>query len=226
MASSDNTSLDNQSAAARSWLAGHRQQVLLLMAFAALCWALLAAMAQLTAARIARNERAWFAAQIDALVPNELHDNDVLLDKTLVRAPEAFGTNNAVAVYRARLHGAPTAIIINSVAPDGYGGPIELLVAANYNGELLGVHVLSHHETPGMGNDFELPGATWLDSFKGRSLRNPESRGWNVRKDGGQFEQFTSATISPRAIVKAVQRTLDYYQGHRDQLFNTPSATQ
>ncbi len=113
-------------------------------------------------------------------------------------------------------------MIISSVAPDGYGGPINLLIAVNYAGEILGVRVVAHHETPGMGDEFAQPGSTWLDAFRGRSVNNPELRGWNVRKDGGQFEQFTSATISPRAIIQAVHRTLDYYQQHREQLYRLP----
>lgn len=202
------------------------KQLLTLAVFVVFCLVVLSIAAQLTANRIARNERAWFEAQINALVPAELHDNDLLTDKTTVRAPEALGSRNPVAVYRARLKGMPTAAIINSFAPDGYGGPIELLVAVDYAGTVLGVRVLAHHETPGMGNAFEQAGSTWLAAFRGRSLNNPETRGWNVRKDGGQFEQFTSATISPRAIIQAVQRTLDYYRNNRTKLYQAPSSNQ
>lgn len=198
-------------------------RALLALAVVALCAALLISAHQLSAARIARNERAWFEAQLNALVPADLFDNDLLTDRTTVLAPAALGTRNPVPVYRARLKGSPTAVVINPVAPDGYGGPIELLVAIGYDGAILAVHVLSHHETPGMGNDFEQPGSTWLDAFRGRSVHAPETRGWNVRKDGGEFEQFTSATTSPRAIIQAVQRTLDYYQHNRSLLFTLPS---
>jgi len=180
---------------------------------------------KLTAARVEHNERAWFEAQINALVPAQLHDNDILTDHIEVVAPEALGTKRALTIYRARRQGMPTAAVINAIAPDGYGGPIQLLIAVDYAGAVLGVHVLSHHETPGIGDVFQLPGAKWLDAFRGHSLNNPDTPGWNIRKDGGDFEQFTSATITPRAIVKAVQRTLDYYQQHRDKLFTERSAT-
>ncbi len=188
------------------------------------CAALLAIVAiglirSLTAARIEHNEQAWLEAQIDALVPAAAHDNDLLADRIALTAPESLGTDNPVNIYRARRNGLPVAVVINCVAPDGYGGPIELLVAITYDGEVSGVRILAHHETPGIGNAFELPGSHWLDSFKGRSLHKPETAGWNVRKDGGDFEQFTSATITPRAIIKAVQRTLDFYQHHREQVF-------
>jgi electron transport complex protein RnfG len=193
--------------------------LLLLVLVAVLAYGVLLAIAQLTAARIEHNERAWFEAQIKALVPANLHDNDLLTDRIEVVAPDSLGTRRPLAIYRARLNGTPTAVVINSIAPDGYGGPIELLVAVDYSGTALGVRVLSHHETPGIGNAFEFPDSTWLDAFRGRSLRNPDTAGWNIRKDGGDFDQFTSATISPRAIIKAVQRTLDYYQRNREQLF-------
>jgi H+/Na+-translocating ferredoxin:NAD+ oxidoreductase subunit G len=201
----------------------HSKQLLTLAVVIPACLAILGFAAQLTAKRIARNEHAWLEAQINALVPVELHDNDLLTDRIQVTAPEALGTRNPVTVYRARLNGTPTAAIINSVAPDGYGGPIELLVAVSYEGTVLEVRVLAHHETPGMGDVFAQPGSNWLAAFTGRSLTNPEMRGWNVRKDGGQFEQFTSATISPRAIIKAVQRTLDYHDTHRSAIYRQPS---
>jgi electron transport complex protein RnfG len=200
------------------------KQLLTLAVVIVVCLSILALARQLTAVRIARNERAWFEAQINALVPTDLHDNDLLTDRIEVIAPDALGTRNPVAVYRARLNGTPTAAIINSVAPDGYGGPIELLVAVSYDGKVLGVRVLAHHETPGMGDAFAQTGSNWLAAFIGRSLTNPEMRGWNVRKDGGQFEQFTSATISPRAIIQSVQRTLDYHDQHRDALYRQATA--
>ena len=195
------------------------RQLLALAVFVAVCVAILSLFAGFTASHIERNERAWLETQINALVPEQLHDNDLITDVVKVSAPEFLGTRQPVPVYRARLHGQPTAVVVNSVAPDGYGGPIVLLVAIDYGGKVLGVHVLAHHETPGMGDVFEQPGSTWLDAFRGRSLNDPDIRGWNVRKDGGDFEQFTSATISPRAIIRAVQKTLDYYQSHRDSLY-------
>ena len=215
----------NSAAAPGNWRQRRGKQLLALAIFILLCLGVLSLFAHFTATRIARNEQAWFAAQINALIPAAFHDNDLLADKIWVQAPDALGTRKAVAVYRARLQGKPTALIVNSVAPDGYGGPIELLVAMTNAGEVLGVHVVAHHETPGMGDEFSLPGSHWLDAFRGHSVSNPELRGWNVRKDGGEFEQFTSATISPRAIIQAVHRTLDYYQQHREQLFQQASAS-
>jgi electron transport complex protein RnfG len=174
---------------------------------------------QLTAARIAHNEQAWLEAQINALVPSTSHDNDILADNIALSAPEFLGSNDPVIIYRARRNGLPIAAVMHTISPDGYGGPIELLVAVNYDGEIMGVRILSHHETVGIGNAFESRDSHWLNDFKGHSIHRPDTAGWNVRKDGGEFEQFTSATITPRAIIKAVQRALDFYQRYRDKVF-------
>ncbi|HVY22007.1 MAG TPA: RnfABCDGE type electron transport complex subunit G [Steroidobacteraceae bacterium] len=176
-----------------------------------------------TASRIEHNEHAWLAAQINMLVPAASHDNDLLDDRITLDAPEYLGDNNSATVYRLRRNGLPAGAVIHCLAPDGYGGPIELLVAVTYDGEVSGVNILAHHETPGIGNAFEFPGSHWLDSFRGRSLHNPDTAGWNVRKDGGMFEQFTSATITPRAIIKGVQHVLDFYQHYRERIFTTAS---
>jgi len=173
-----------------------------------------------TANRIEHNENAWLEAQINMLIPSSSHDNDLLLDRKSIAAPEFFDDTPAI-IYRARRNGLPVGAVIQC-STGGYSGPIELLIAVDYEGRILGVRILSHHETPGIGNAFETSGSRWLQQFKGKSTQNPEPRGWNVRKEGGEFEQFTSATITPRAIIKAVQRTLDFYQHHRDEIFSTP----
>ena len=176
-----------------------------------------------TEARIARNERAWFLAQLTELVPPGSYDNDLLEDRILLTAPATFGTRSAVAVYRARRDGRPVAAIFRTVAPDGYGGPIQLMVAVRYDGSLTGIAVLAHRETPGLGDAFEPQRSNWLESFTGKSLGDPPEEDWTVRKDGGAFDQFTGATITPRAIVHAVRRTLEYFQRDRDAVFAEPS---
>ncbi len=201
----------------------NQKQWLLIFVTGLLCLVILSLTRQFTEASIIRNDRAWFEAQLNVLVPAELHDNDLLNDHALIQAPAELTSSQRVAVYRARLHGTPSAAVIHCIAADGYNGPIELLVAVDYAGQVLGVRILSHHETPGMGDAFAQPGSGWLDKFKGHSLTDPDTRGWNVRKDGGEFEQFTSATITPRAIIHAVQHTLDYYQRNRDTLFQVKS---
>jgi electron transport complex protein RnfG len=105
------------------------------------------------------------------------------------------------------------------VAPDGYGGPIQLMVAILDDGTLAGIAVLSHKETPGLGDAFEPQRSNWLESFTGKSLGDPPEDEWAVRKDGGAFDQFTGATITPRAIVNAVRRTLEYFELEREKVF-------
>ena len=190
----------------------------------ALATIVLTLIADFTRARIARNEQAWIQQHLDALVPPSMHDNDLLGDAISVVSPDLLGTTQPVTIYRARSHGKPVAALVRSVAPDGYRGPIELLVAIAYDGTLLGVRVLRHHETPGLGDAFEKREPHWLDRFRGRSLADPPQQRWTVRKDRGDFDAFTGATITPRAIVKEVRRTLEYYQANRDRIFtNSPA---
>jgi electron transport complex protein RnfG len=175
--------------------------------------------ATLTRDRIARNQQVWIKQHLDALVAPESYDNDPLLDTTEVRAPEFLGTAAPVTAYRMRKAGRPVAVAIRSIAPDGYRGPLELLVAIAPGGQLLGVQVIRHNETPGLGDAFENRDAGWLDKFRGLSLAKPPQQRWTVRPDGGDFDAFTGATITPRAIVKAVRRTLEFYQGNEDRLY-------
>lgn len=184
----------------------------------------LAGLAELTRQRIESNRQAVLRQQVVSLLPPGSYDNDVLADRIWVRSPDRLGTDEPVPLYRARLAGRPSAAIVQSVAPDGYGGPIVLLVAIGYEGQILGVRVLAHQETPSLGDAFARPGSTWLANFAGRTLSGEVRETWTVRKDGGDFDQFTGATITPRAIIKAVQRTLEYYNVNRDRLFALEAA--
>lgn len=175
--------------------------------------------ANLTRDRIARNQQVWIKQHLDALVPPETYDNDPLIDTTRVTAPDLLGTAAPVTAYRMRKAGLPVAVAIRSIAPDGYRGPLELLVAIAPGGKLLGVQVIRHDETPGLGDAFENRDAGWLEKFRGLSLTKPPQQRWTVRPDGGDFDAFTGATITPRAIVKAVRRTLEFYQGNEDRLY-------
>ncbi|WP_116808647.1 electron transport complex subunit RsxG [Steroidobacter cummioxidans] len=175
--------------------------------------------ANLTRDRIARNQEVWIKQHLDALVAPQSYDNDPLTDTTEVTAPDQLGTAAPVTAYRMRKNGLPVAVAIRSIAPDGYRGPLELLVAIAPGGQLIGVQVIRHNETPGLGDAFENRDAGWLDKFRGLSLTKPPQQRWTVRRDGGDFDAFTGATITPRAIVKAVRRTLEFYQGNEDRLY-------
>lgn len=191
----------------------------LLGAFAIAGTGLVALTHDATAERIAANEREALLNSLHQLVPPKRHDNDMFEDVTHVVAPDRLGTAEPVPVYRARKDGRPVAAVLAPVAPEGYGGKIRLLVAVNVDGTLAGVRVLRHHETPGLGDKIEAERSDWILQFEGLSLGNPKPSNWAVKKDGGRFDQFTGATITPRAVVDAVYRTLTYFRDHRQRLF-------
>jgi len=168
---------------------------------------------------IAASEKKALLRNLHELIPNTLHDNDLFSDVITVQNQASLGSNKSQRVFRARMKGQPVALAIESVAPDGYSGNIFLLMAIRYDGSILGVRVTKHKETPGLGDAIEIERSDWILGFNNKSLTDPNEKAWGVEKDGGEFDQFTGATITPRAIVKAVHRTLQYYQQHRDELF-------
>ena len=172
-----------------------------------------------TISLIKENKRLALLKAIHVLIPSSAHDNDIFTDIITVKNKDLLGSKKSVNVYRARKNNNNIAVIINSIAPDGYSGKISLLVAINFDGTLAGVRVAHHKETPGLGDAIEESRSDWITKFKNLSLSNPEKKSWAVKRDGGDFDQFTGATITPRAIVKAVYNTLRYYKKHRDQLY-------
>ena len=169
--------------------------------------------------KINENKRLALLKAFHVLISPEIHDNDIFNDIIQIQNKSLLGSKNPVTIYRARKENKPIAVIISSVAPDGYNGNIELLVAINYDGNLAGVRVVGHKETPGLGDAIEEKRSDWITKFAQKSLTNPDKKGWAVKRDGGEFDQFTGATITPRAIVKAVYNTLRYYKEHRDTLY-------
>jgi electron transport complex protein RnfG len=192
---------------------------IILLMFAIIGTTLVAYTYDSTRDQIAANERATLLRKLHRLIAPEQHDNVLLEDTLAVRDPTLLGTDEAVAVYRARQDGEPVSLVIETIAPDGYSGTIRLLVGINIDGTLSGVRVVSHRETPGLGDAIDETRSDWIHVFDGKSLHNPESAGWAVKKDGGMFDQLTGATITPRAVVKAVHNALLYYRQHRDALF-------
>lgn len=175
-----------------------------------------------TEQRIADNELQALLRRLHELIPPRLHDNDLTADTLLVNEPELLGSNKGITVYQARKYGRPVAVILSPTAPDGYNGDIKLLVAIDQYGLLMGVRVVAHRETPGLGDDIEIERSNWLIDFNGYAIDNPGSLGWRVEKDGGIFDQFTGATITPRAVVKAVYKTLQYFEAHKETLLTAP----
>ncbi len=174
---------------------------------------------------IAEAQRAALEASLNQLVPADRYDNRVVEDHIEVVAPEWLGTDQPVTVYRARKDGQPVALFATPFAPDGYSGPIQLLIGVYADGTLAGARVLAHKETPGLGDGIEEKRSPWILAFTGKSLGNPEPARWKVKKDGGAFDQFTGATITPRAVIKATRKFLEYVQTHQAQLFAPATVT-
>jgi electron transport complex protein RnfG len=191
---------------------------LLLTLFGVLGTSLVAFTHEQTRERIQANERQALLRSLQALVPASEVDNDMAGDSLLVHAPELLGSPET-RVYRGRKGGEPVATVFTSVAPNGYSGPIRLLVGVRRDGTLAGVRVVAHKETPGLGDKIDERKSDWVLAFTGRSLGDPPPERWKVRRDGGDFDQFTGATITPRAVVKAVRSTLEYAQREGAKLY-------
>jgi len=179
-----------------------------------------------TADRIAENERAYLLRTLADVLPEGAYDNAVHDDFITVTDPELLGTPDPVTVYRARSGSRPVAVVMTPTAPGGYSGPIRLLVGILADGTVSGVRVVAHRETPGLGDKIEVERNDWILGFEGRSLGNPARERWAVQRDGGVFDQFTGATITPRAVVSAVRDALIYFAANRDALFDTPAGAE
>lgn len=190
-----------------------------LVFFSVLATAILASTYFLTRDEIKKSEDAEKLKLINQIVPATLYDNDIIKDTLTVPANELLGTEGDTLAYRARLNGEDSAVVLESVAPDGYSGRIWLILAVRANGELAGVRVVTHKETPGLGDYIELPKGPWIKGFDGKSRAVYKDADWKVKKDGGQFDYMAGATITPRAIVKAVNKALIYFEENRDKLF-------
>lgn len=160
-------------------------------------------------------------AKLEEVIPAELHDNDLLLDTvTLPSADANLGANETI-VYLAKKQGETNAVCFKFIAPDGYAGAISLVMGIDKNGEILGVRVISHTETPGLGDKIEISKSKWILSFNGKSLENVGYEKWAVKKDNGIFDQFSGATITPRKVVLAIRRGLEFYNANQATLFAT-----
>ncbi len=172
-----------------------------------------------TAEQIAANEKAVLMNNIYKLVAADELDNDLLQDTISIQAPEL--SKQDITVYRARRGNKPVALIMTPVEAPGYAGAIKLIVGIRANGSLGGIRVLAHRETPGLGDKIEEKRSDWILGFTGKSLAAPAAKYWKVKHDGGVFDQFTGATITPRSIVAAAKRSLEYFANHKQQLFES-----
>lgn len=203
---------------------------LLLGAFAALTTAIIAWTFQETKDDIVRAEREAEARQLLQLFPADTHDNNLIDDRIEMPAKAALlGNREDRAGYLAKKNGKVVGVILPATARDGYSGDIRLLVGVNTEGTLTGVRVVSHRETPGLGDGIDLKKSDWILDFSGRSLGSPPPDEWTVKKNGGVFDQFTGATITPQAVVIATRKALEYVQANQAKFFGpieTPTDAQ
>jgi len=198
----------------------------ILTAFAVVGTALLAATYLVTRPIIAETEKQAKLALIGQILPATLYDNDLLKDSALLPPARELGNSEPTPVYRAVKEGKPSAAVLEVIAPDGYSGKIRMIVAIKADGEVSGVRVVTHKETPGLGDYIEIAKNSWIRIFEGKSLSKYADQEWKVKKDGGKFEHMAGATVTPRAVVKAVHKSLKYFAANQDRIFSLPAETQ
>ncbi|CAH6798207.1 SoxR (2Fe-2S) reducing system protein RsxG [Vibrio chagasii] len=194
---------------------------LVLAIFACASTGLVAVTHYLTKDQIKQQEQAQLLSVLNQVIPHDLHDNELFSSCTLVQAEE-LGTEKAMPAYIAKINGKPSAIAIEAIAPDGYNGAIKVIVGMKIDGTILGTRVLSHQETPGLGDKIDLRVSDWILSFAGKQVTDSNLDRWKVRKDGGDFDQFTGATITPRAVVKSVKQAVQYVNQNNQALLAQP----
>lgn len=198
---------------------------LTLALIATVCTALVAFTYRLTDERIAANEQAWLEQSLQPALSGLFFDSGVSESLMTIPAPHELPGSDDAIVYRVYSGETPVAALFVVSARDGYAGAIRLLVGIDIAGKLTGVHVLEHRETPGLGDGVESSKSDWVRQFDGRSLGDPALEGWKIRRDGGAFDQLTGASVTPRAIVKAVKETLLYFEANREAVFLAVAGT-
>ena len=198
------------------------QNAFKLAGFAACVALILSAVFAINEARIAEQQLNAQRQAMNIIFPANLHDNDFINDTIkLDLATNEFnqldllGLRENSTAYIARSNGQVSGVIFPAIARDGYNGDINILLGINSDGSVTGVRVINHRETPGLGDLIDLRLSDWILSFNNRSLRNPEPTAWTVVKNGGEFDQFTGATITPRAVTVATAKALQFFEANK-----------
>jgi len=186
---------------------------------AAICTTLVAATYHATRERIAANEKALLEQSLQPALSGILYDSGVTESRLVLEPPHGLPGNDPAVIYRVYAEGRPVAALFAVTARDGFSGPIRVLVGIGIDGSISGVRILQHRETPGLGDKIDSSRSDWVFQFDGKSLDNPTIGGWAIRADGGQFDQLTGASVTPRAVVKAVRDTLVYFDANRQAIF-------
>lgn len=190
---------------------------------AAFCTSLVALTWQFTADRIETNKKEWLERSLQPALAGLFFDSSVTESMITIPPPHDLPGSDAAIVYRVYAGEEPVAALFVVSARDGYAGPIRLLIGVTMDGTVTGVRVLEHRETPGLGDRIETTKSDWVLQFDGRSLRDPEAAMWAIRGDGGQFDQLTGASVTPRSVIKAIRETLTWFEVNRDAVFAAPA---
>ncbi|KHM49520.1 electron transporter RnfG [Pseudoalteromonas distincta] len=195
----------------------------ILTAFALATTGLVASINALTADKIAEQEQLQLTAQLQEVLDPKSYDNQLSQDCVII-TDEKLGPYANQVIYRARKNNKPVAVVIRHITPNGYSGDINLLTAVLSDGTIAGVRTTKHEETPGLGDKVEVKKSLWITTFKSLTVEGEEDARWAVKKDGGQFDQFTGATITPRAVVGSVKNAVLFAQTNFDDIFAAPNA--
>lgn len=193
---------------------------LILASFALVVTSVVAFTQLLTRDAIKEQEQRHLLTLLEQVVDPKSYNNDLANHCVLVTAPNALGRPTPQRAFIAQKDNIPVAIAIESTAPNGYNGNIDILVGIKLDGTVSGVRTLRHQETPGLGDKIERSKSPWIDTFKGKFLTAKNENQWRVKKDGGQFDQFTGATITPRAVIEITRKTLSYVITHQQAIIS------
>lgn len=200
------------------------RNALILAAFALVSIGLNAIFNHITKDKIKAEMQAKLARTLGDLVPPSQYNNDVYHDCISLDSAGSLHPTEPTRFYRMLKDNAPVAAVFTVTAPDGYSGKIELIMGVYHDETIAGVRVIQHNETPGLGDKIERRKSSWILQFKGLSLDNTPSEQWKVRKEGGQFDAFTGATITPRAVLSAIEKGLSFYRSQKSIIFDSPKS--
>ncbi|MBS1198853.1 MAG: rsxG [Proteobacteria bacterium] len=167
---------------------------------------------------------------VNEVLPASEYDNTLLTDTvTLPPSPE-IGQDQPSTIYRARRGSKPVALVLEAVAPDGYAGKIRLIIAIRADGRIAGVRAIAHKETPGLGDYIEPKkdknkARPWISQFIDMAIAGTAETAWKVKKDGGQLDYYSGATVTPRAVAKAIQKAARFASEQQEKLFADKGAT-
>ncbi len=194
-----------------------------LAVIAAICTTLVAATYQITRERIVANDKALLEQALQPALAGVFYEGGVSESRLVMLPPHDLPGSDAALIYRVYAQDKPVAALFAVTARDGFSGVIRILVGVEFDGAITGVRILQHRETPGLGDKIESTRSDWIFQFDGRSMGNPEVTGWAIRNDGGEFDQLTGASVTPRAVTGAIRDTLLYFAEHRDEIFAAES---